>query len=200
MERKHIKRERIKRYFLDAAKDIIRAEGISKLTTKKIGEKAAYSYASLYNYFENFNDLVCQSLEEMARECADWVRERVSGETPLERILCFSRLMIEANAKNQHAYSPFLSTDIDFGYFQRRDGHHFVHPAYSLLVQELSSLTGSSENGRSDARIVADILTYVFHSKLHFYIRYGTPDSLERLQAEVEEEARFILERAIAKE
>jgi len=43
--------------------------------------------------------------------------------------------------------------------------------------------------------VLADILTYVFHSKLHFYIRYGTPTSLKRLHAEVEEEVRFILDR-----
>jgi len=196
MDRKEVKKERTKRYFLDAAKDIIRSEGISGLTTKKIGEKAAYSYASLYNYFENFNELVCLCLEEMAGECASWVRERLGGDTPRERVLCFARLMIEANARNPNLYSIFLSTDIDYGFFQRRDGHHFMHPAYGLLLEELSRMPGPGDgSGTDEARMAADILTYIFHSKLHFYIRYGTPGTLKALEAEVAEETSFILDR-----
>jgi len=196
MDRKEVKKERTRRYFLDAAKDIIRSEGIAGLTTKKIGEKAAYSYASLYNYFENFNELVCLCLEEMAGECASWVKERLEGGTPRERVLCFARLMIEANARNPNLYSIFLSTDIDYGFFQRRDGHHFMHPSYGLLLEELAGLPGLGDGGGEDAaRIVADILTYIFHSKLHFYIRYGTPGTLKSLVAEVEEETAFILDR-----
>lgn len=201
MERKEIKKERTKRYFLDAAKEIIRAEGIANLTTKKIGERAAYSYASIYNYFENFNDLVCQCLEEMAAESAVWVGERLAGETPYERIIDFARLMIEINAGEPNNYSIFLSTDIDYGYFQRRDGHPFVHPAYAMLLCEIGKLPGLVSGGAEagdNARILADILTYVFHSKLHFYIRYGTPPSLDLLKAEVLEETRFILDRSKA--
>jgi AcrR family transcriptional regulator len=202
MERKEIKKERTKRYFLDAAKEIIGAEGVANLTTKKIGEKAAYSYASIYNYFENFNDLVCQCLEEMAAESAAWVGERLAGETPYERIIDFARLMIEINAGEPNNYSIFLSTDIDYGYFQRRDGHPFVHPSYAMLLGEIERLPGLVAGGAAEAgynaRILADILTYVFHSKLHFYIRYGTPQSLDLLKAEVIEETRFILDRSCA--
>lgn len=198
MERKEIKKERTKRYFLDAAKEIIRAEGVGNLTTKKIAEKAAYSYASIYNYFENFNDLVCQCLEEIAAESAAWVGERLAGERPYERILDFARLMIEINAGEPNNYSIFLSTDIDYGYFQRRDGHPFVHPAYAMLLGEIERLPGlgGADEAGGAARILADILTYVFHSKLHFYIRYGTPSSLDLLKAEVLEETRFILDRS----
>ncbi|HOZ72542.1 MAG TPA: TetR/AcrR family transcriptional regulator [Spirochaetales bacterium] len=196
MDRKQAKKERTRRFFLDAAKGIIRAEGVDSLTTKKIGEKAAYSYASIYNYFENFNGLVCECLEELARESADWVAARIKGETPAERVVDFARLMIEANAREPNVYSVFLSTNIDYGYFARRDGRPFVHPAYPLLLAELERFPELSSGGeRGEARVLADILTYVFHSKLHFYIRYGTPTSLKRLHAEVEEEVRFILDR-----
>lgn len=196
MDRKEVKKERTRRYFLDAAKDIIRSEGVAGLTTKKIGEKAAYSNASLYNYFANFNELVCLCLEEMARECAAWVRERLEGDSPRERILCFARLMIEANARNPNLYSIFLSTEVDYGYFQRRDGHHFMHPAYAILLEELAGLPGlAAGTAREESGTLADILTYIFHSKLHFYIRYGTPGTLKALEAEVEAETAFILDR-----
>ncbi len=234
MDRKQVKKDRIRRLFLDAAKDIIRTEGVENLTTKKIGDRAAYSYASIYNYFENYNELVCQCMEEMAAETALWVRQRISGATPYERVLSCARLMIDANASNPQVYSIFLSTNIDYSYFQQRDGHHFVHPSYILLLEELvrfpefhgtaspalfaastdggSEIQGEDEARRlsrleasledasmHDVRILADILTYIFHSKLHFYLRYHTPTSLEGLQAEVAEETRFVLDSALAR-
>jgi hypothetical protein len=137
----------------------------------------------------------------MAAESAAWVGERLAGETPYERIIDFARLMIEINAGEPNNYSIFLSTDIDYGYFQRRDGHPFVHPAYAMLLGEIGKLPGLVSGGAEagdNARILADILTYVFHSKLHFYIRYGTPPSLDLLKAEVLEETRFILDRSKA--
>lgn len=194
MNRREIQIDRTRRYFLDAAKDIIRAEGVRNLTTKKIGERAAYSNASLYNYFENFNELVCRCMEEMAAERAAWVAGRLAGTDPEARVLDFARLMVEANAAEPNGYSVFLSTDIDYGYFRKRDGHPFVHPAYALLLEELSALPGLAGKP-DDARTLADILAYVFHSKLHFYIRYGTPSTLEALTAEIGKETAFLLER-----
>jgi AcrR family transcriptional regulator len=198
MDRKEVKKERIKRYFLDAAKEIIRTEGVANLTTKKIGDKAAYSCASIYNYFENFNELVCLCLEEMAAECAGTVRLQVTADAAGDRILEFARGMIEANASDPFTYSPFLSTDIDYGFFFRRDGHHFVHPAYPLLLEEVSGLPAirslQPDSAAKKARTTADILTCVFHAKLHFYLRYNTPPSIAELQNEIESECRCILE------
>jgi AcrR family transcriptional regulator len=196
-ERKQIKKDRTKRYFLDAAKEIIRTEGVACLTTKKIGEKAAYSYASIYNYFANFNELVCQCLEELAAESAERVAARIAGDTPRDRIMSLAHLMVEENAQNPNLYSPFLSTEIDYGYFRDRDGHPFVHPAYNLLLAEIDRVPGIP-GGEEGARVLADILTCVFHSKLHFYIRYGTPPDLDRLESELDEECRFILDSTIS--
>lgn len=230
MSYKDIQKERVRRYFLEAAKEIILSEGVSAVTSKKVGEKAAYSYASIYNYFENQNALLCEAVEEIARDCAQWVKDNLeavlSGQfadfqlwisygsselqnmrnpeqsitnqfqgdnrvrTPEDRILAFSFLMIEYNGRNTNRYSPFLSTEIDFRYFIRRDGNHFMHPAYALLLGELEKLDKFTQDKR---RLIADIMVYIFHSKMHFYIRYGTPESLEALHKEVAQEVRFLL-------
>lgn len=229
MSYKDIQKERVRRYFLDAAKDIIVSEGVSAVTSKKVGERAAYSYASIYNYFENQNALICEAVEEIAKECAQWVAEHMdpvlqgqfpdfrlwlpyeighlnrtipaNAAVPLvtkisenksieDRILAFSFLMIEYNGRNPNRYAPFLSTEIDFRYFIQRDGYHFMHPAYGLLLAELEKLERFTQEKR---RLIADIMVYIFHSKMHFYIRYGTPESLEALHREVAQEVRFLL-------
>ena len=48
-----IQEERIRKYFIDAAKELIRGEGLSVVTARNVAERAGYSYATLYNYFKD---------------------------------------------------------------------------------------------------------------------------------------------------
>ena len=77
---KQIQRDRVKKYFLDASVQIIKEEGLENLTTKKIGDKAGYSYATIYNYFENFNELICISMIIIAEECAEYILKNLKGD------------------------------------------------------------------------------------------------------------------------
>ncbi|HYF83663.1 MAG TPA: TetR/AcrR family transcriptional regulator [Clostridia bacterium] len=57
-DKKSLKRERVKMYFLEAAKEIIINEGHEKVSVRKVADMAGYSYATIYNYFENLNELL----------------------------------------------------------------------------------------------------------------------------------------------
>ena len=52
MERKKIQEERIRGYFIQATKEILKGEGLSALSVRNIADRAGYSYATLYNYFK----------------------------------------------------------------------------------------------------------------------------------------------------
>lgn len=49
---------RICNYFIEAAVDIIEEDGINKLTIRKVSDRAAFNSATLYNYFENLDELL----------------------------------------------------------------------------------------------------------------------------------------------
>lgn len=57
-ERTRLRQRRIMQYFIDAADEIIREEGIQAVTIRSVSERAGYASASLYNYFDNVNHLV----------------------------------------------------------------------------------------------------------------------------------------------
>lgn len=59
MNKKHseIKRKRITNYFLDAAEKIAKKDGIESLSIRNVADEAGYNSATLYNYFENFDQL-----------------------------------------------------------------------------------------------------------------------------------------------
>lgn len=55
---KLIKRKRVMRYFIDAAAEIASTEGMNSLTIRSVADKAGYNSATLYNYFEDLNELM----------------------------------------------------------------------------------------------------------------------------------------------
>jgi AcrR family transcriptional regulator len=55
---KNLKKDRIKSYFVDAAKEIIIIEGVAGISVKKVSEKAGYSYATVYHYYQDLHALL----------------------------------------------------------------------------------------------------------------------------------------------
>lgn len=194
-EKKMIQRNRVKKYFLEASIAIIKEEGLENLTTKKIGDRAGYSYATIYNYFENFNELICISMIQMAHECADHITANLKGDNILEVCSNFSDLLVEYNATNTNIYYPFLSTTIDYSYFDNDQATHFMHPAYQIILKEIKSSTEFSNINEDEILVLMDIMTAIFHSALHFYIILNNPKTVEELKKIVRTQLQFMLQR-----
>jgi len=47
-----IKKRRVMTYFIEAANEIIKEEGINGITIRKVADKAGFNSATIYNYFE----------------------------------------------------------------------------------------------------------------------------------------------------
>ncbi len=54
----NIKKQRVIKYFIEAATQIAKDEGIDKVTIRKVSDLAGYNSATLYNYFENLEHLL----------------------------------------------------------------------------------------------------------------------------------------------
>ncbi len=53
-----MKKKRILKTFIEAVKKIIKEEGIEKVTIRKVAQMAGYNSATIYNYFDNCNQLI----------------------------------------------------------------------------------------------------------------------------------------------
>ena len=199
MDKREIQRKRIKNYFIESTIYIIKKEGLEKLTTKKIGKRAGFSYATIYNYFENFNELICISMIRMAEECNLYVKKNITGNSILERVFSFSDLIIDFNANNPNIYYPFLSSQVDYTYFEKESGDHFMHPAYELMINELEKSDEFKNHSNPQIRLIGDILVCLFHSRLSFYILQKYPKKLDELKKYMRDEIEMIIKGAICK-
>jgi AcrR family transcriptional regulator len=82
MTKNEIQEERMKGYFLSATKDIIRAEGVGAVSARSVAERAGYSYATLYNYFNDVRDLVFSCVNDFMEECRAFVAQEAGKAAP----------------------------------------------------------------------------------------------------------------------
>jgi AcrR family transcriptional regulator len=76
MERKEIQELRMKGYFIEATKDILKGEGLKNTSVRNIAERAGYSFATLYNYFKDVKELIFYCVKDFQTECELHVKEK----------------------------------------------------------------------------------------------------------------------------
>lgn len=79
MDNKKIQEERMKRYFIQATKKILKGEGLKAVNVRTIAKEAGYSYATLYNYFKDIKDLVFECVKDFQSECKEIVDLEAKG-------------------------------------------------------------------------------------------------------------------------
>lgn len=79
MSNKLLKEKRIRGYFIEAAKMILRGEGIDSMSVRNIADKAGFSYATLYNYFKDVNDVINECIKDFAEECKEYVERKTKN-------------------------------------------------------------------------------------------------------------------------
>lgn len=87
MVKNEVQEERMRGYFIQAAKDIIRGEGLKVVSARNIADRAGYSYATLYNYFDDIKNLVFESVKDFQEECLEFIDSYVKIKKPgIERL------------------------------------------------------------------------------------------------------------------
>ena len=71
MERKQIQEQRMRGYFIQATKELLKGEGLHVVNVRSVAERAGYSYATLYNYFKDLNELIFECVKDFQKECEE---------------------------------------------------------------------------------------------------------------------------------
>ncbi len=82
MDKKQIQEQRMRRYFIDAAKELLKGEGLTAVNVRNVADKAGYSYATLYNYFKDLNDLIFECVKDFQEECQQAVKNKARRSEP----------------------------------------------------------------------------------------------------------------------
>ena len=74
MVKNAIQEERMKSYFIEATKEILKGEGLKSVNVRSVAQKAGYSFATIYNYFRDVKDLVFECVKYFLDECENTIK------------------------------------------------------------------------------------------------------------------------------
>jgi len=194
-EKKELQKNRMKTYFIESAKELIVEEGIENLTTKKIGDRAGYSYATIYNYFSNFNELICVCIEEFSQEMKNELEEKTKEiENTVDKLISVAKISIDYALHNTNIYNLFLTNSIDFNYFKTVKNTRFVHPGYNLILDIIKEIPDFSHLNPEEIHAFADLILSLFHAKVQFFISLKFPDTQEQLEEDILTNLKFLMD------
>jgi AcrR family transcriptional regulator len=91
------KSERVKQYFAEITRQIILEEGEEAVSIRKVAEKAGYSFATIYNHFDNLDEMLWYARNLLIKDVADHLDVSVNG--PIESVADLKKLF--------HAYAKY---------------------------------------------------------------------------------------------
>ena len=161
-----IKSQRVRTYFVQAAKDIILSDGVENISVRKIADLAGYSYTTIYNYFTDINEL----LQEVKIVLIQDVVEHTQGTMP-DKIYDLNDIK-----KSNRAYAQY--------YFERPHVFRFFYsyrlnpilkapaelPDFEKLWQETYRgfvLSGAIKE--TNVPVIAKTIIYTIHGLLALY-------------------------------
>ena len=109
-ERREREREEVRRRILDAAHHLFETEGYDRVTMRRIAEAIEYSPTTIYNHFEDKDDLVEALCHEDFSRLLEAVGEHPAPEDPIECIRQFARAYAAFGLQNPNHYRFMFMT------------------------------------------------------------------------------------------
>ncbi|MCR3921555.1 MAG: TetR/AcrR family transcriptional regulator [Firmicutes bacterium] len=204
MSNKEIQRQRMTRYFIDAAKTIIRTEGAADVTVRKVAEVAGYSYTTMYNYFADLNELLWYVIADYVDEMVTVMRNTAEEQKKAgldDVALCKATLTAYVNfyLDNPGAYR--------FGFFEQ-----IGEPPQAVLEKlqtpvmanlQADQLLACVEKGllvQEDLAVISDLMTGFVHGLLLFYFSERRQLGEKQLFAKLEQGVDYLLKRKEGKD
>jgi AcrR family transcriptional regulator len=195
MERKQLQEQRIKGYFVQAAKDILRSEGLKGISVRNVSQHAGYSYATLYNYFNDIRFLVFECVKDFQEECTVFVFEKVgNASSGLERLKAISKAYVEYFVEYPGIFELF--------YIEKMSTYGNSSETVELIYTFLDRLCDEDWTSYANTMKLApefidklrDQLRFSLIGLLLFYLNRNFPGSYEAFVLKMETQLSYIWE------
>ena len=165
-DKKDLKRQRIKMYFLEATKELIINEGVENVSVRKVADIAGYSYATIYNYFEDVNELLWNVRSLIIQDIALYMQNKIIEPLyDLEGIKKLLRTYISYYFENPNVFKFFYFHQLSKrgGLKQGTEGE----PNFEEIWKE--ALKGFVMDGtlqETNVEVISKIFIYTMHGMI----------------------------------
>lgn len=194
MDKKAIQEERIRGYFIKAATEILRGEGLKCVNVRNIADRAGYSYATLYNYFKDVKDLVFECVKDFREECIQTVQSETDK-------IPAGKEKIESIAKAYIKYFIQYPGVFELFFLEKTNDLAGKQPTIEMIYSLLDDLCENDWQYCVDNKIFSEVevehkkgeLKFLLHGMLLFYINRKTPSTHKEFMTNSEVQIKNVL-------
>ncbi len=194
MVKNTVQEERMRNYFIQATKEILRGEGLKVVSVRNIAERAGYSYATLYNYFGDVKELIFECINDFQEECEEFVEARTNkSERGISKIK--DTIIAYANFFVQH---PGI---FELFYLEKPNDISKKQPTLDLIYNFLDRLTmeewvyciKNNIKKMDEAERMKSEIRFIIPGILLLYLNRRRPESYKQFSAELNSQLDYIL-------
>lgn len=168
-DKKVLKKQRIKTYFLEAAKEIIIKDGVENVSVRKVADIAGYSYATIYNYFTDLNELLWEVKKLMINDIFEALQKKYTGITKdIEGIKKGFRAYVEYFIENPNVFKFFYFRHITKP-AEETGGAEEVPDFDEMWKETFKEFVLSGKVRMEEIEVLAKTLIYTIHGLVTLY-------------------------------
>ena len=167
---KNLKKQRTRKYFLKAAKEIIIQEGHEHVSVRRVADIAGYSFPTMYKYFKDVNELLWDAKQDMINDLVIYMHNAMPQEVyDINLIKKLFHTYIEYYFENPNVFKFFYFHQLT----KPHEGENHTELQIDFTAMWKETFKGFVLNGRlqaNDVEITAKTLIYAIHGILTLYL------------------------------
>jgi AcrR family transcriptional regulator len=169
IERREREREEVRRKILTAARDLFATEGYDRITMRRIADAIEYSATTIYNHFEDKDDLVQALCQEDFDRLFQAMQETPPPANPVEAVRQLGLAYARFGISYPNHYRFMFMTPGKFAYLREHD----TSPGEQAFGLVRAAVTAAIEGGYfrpGDVDTVAQVLWASMHGAIALLI------------------------------
>ncbi|MFP4456905.1 MAG: TetR/AcrR family transcriptional regulator [Clostridia bacterium] len=156
MKKENLHKERMRTFFLDAAIELVYRN--EKLSARKIGDLAGYSYATIYNYFTDLKELKWFVIDKLFDDIGKEMQKVHFSKDPLDRLLNVNKTYIKYFSDYPHIFRFIYNSNL--GTPPDSLKKKFQMPAMRVMLNEIiNECIEFDYLDENDINVISDIIS-----------------------------------------
>ena len=195
MDKKEIQEQRMRGYFIEATKEILKGEGIVCASVRNIADRAGYSYATLYNYFKDVKDLIFLCVEDFQKECEELVKSETAKIEPgTDKIKGIIKAYVKYFIQYPGIFDLFYLEKINNISNKKANTDQIYSFLDAVCAKEWEYCKKNKIFKAAKINAKKDMLRYTITGMLLFYLNRRHPDSYGEFMKNIDSQLSLILE------
>ena len=168
LSRKERDKLRNKEAILKAAVHLFAKKGFAETKLEDVAIRAEFGKGTLYNYFENKDDLLLSAFDFAVRNMLEFLYDQLSSVTdPLERIRLIANSQFNYSRTNTDFMKVIMTNQqVLMNHSKSRPVFHRFHDLKKLVVQEMQAAIDAGQLRPGNAQQYASFLSGMIHGQV----------------------------------